>query len=423
MKFVDDMKIGKKLLGGFLIVVVILAIVAGYGYMNAQSSAVRSAEMYNERLLPIVALGDVQADFQQLRAEAYRYTYIPESRATLDTTIADLNTNIKKNMDVYRANSLTDVEKADLAKFDTNYATFMQEYAALQANAKANNMAAVTAALTAGSPLINARTATVAAYKDIITINENKAKVLADQTAADAATASLFLAILTIAGIVIAIALGLYLSRSITGPIDNVKRNLDELSKGHLGNRMKLSRKDEIGEMAGTMDTFSEDLQKNVVGSMKKIADGDLNVMVMAKDPQDEITPALMNTVTSLQGLVTETRMLTEAGANGKLDVRGNADHFKGGYKEIVVGVNNTLDAIIGPLNVSAEYMDRISKGDIPARITDTYKGDFNEIKNNLNQCIDAINLLVKDSQMLAAGAVDGKLDVRADASKHQGDF
>ncbi|MEZ5335862.1 MAG: hypothetical protein R2741_11820 [Methanolobus sp.] len=45
--------------------------------------------------------------------------------------------------------------------------------------------------------------------------------------------------------------------------------------------------------------------------------------------------------------------------------------------------VNSCLDAFIGPLNVAAEYIDRISKGDIPPAITDSYNGDFNEIKNN----------------------------------------
>ena len=40
---------------------------------------------------------------------------------------------------------------------------------------------------------------------------------------------------------------------------------------------------------------------------------------------------------------------------------------------------------MIGPLNVAAKYVDDISKGDIPAKITDTYNGDFNVIKNNLN--------------------------------------
>jgi methyl-accepting chemotaxis protein len=67
--------------------------------------------------------------------------------------------------------------------------------------------------------------------------------------------------------------------------------------------------------------------------------------------------------------------------------------------------------------------VDRISKGDIPPKITDTYVGDFNEIKNNLNVCIDSIHALVTDAGMLVNAAVDGRLATRGDASKHQGDF
>ena len=37
-------------------------------------------------------------------------------------------------------------------------------------------------------------------------------------------------------------------------------------------------------------------------------------------------------------------------------------------------------------------------KGRFPAKISDNYNGDFNEIKNNLNQCIEAVNLLVSDA-------------------------
>ena len=62
--------------------------------------------------------------------------------------------------------------------------------------------------------------------------------------------------------------------------------------------------------------------------------------------------------------------------------------------------MNEILDAVIGPLNVAAGYVDRISKGDIPAKITDTYNGDFNTIKNNLNHCIDAVNALVADANV-----------------------
>ena len=80
-------------------------------------------------------------------------------------------------------------------------------------------------------------------------------------------------------------------------------------------------------------------------------------------------------------------------------------------------GVNDTLDAVIGPLNVAADYVDRISKGNIPPKITDSYNGDFNTIKNNLNLCIDAMNALVADAGMLSKAAVEGKLATRADAA------
>ena len=102
---------------------------------------------------------------------------------------------------------------------------------------------------------------------------------------------------------------------------------------------------------------------------------------------------------------------------------RADASKHQGDYRKIVQGVNETLDAVIGPLNVAADYVDKISKGAIPAKITDNYNGDFNTIKNNLNQCIDAVNVLVADAGMLSKAAVEGKLATRADASKHQGDF
>ena len=121
--------------------------------------------------------------------------------------------------------------------------------------------------------------------------------------------------------------------------------------------------------------------------------------------------------------LIGEAQRLCQAAAEGKLQTRGNPDLVTLEFRPIVEGINTTLDAVIGPLNVAAEYVERISKGDIPAKITDTYHGDFNEIKNNLNRCIDAVQDLVADAGRLVQAAVEGRLATRADASKHQGDF
>jgi methyl-accepting chemotaxis protein len=131
----------------------------------------------------------------------------------------------------------------------------------------------------------------------------------------------------------------------------------------------------------------------------------------------------LNKAVDAINALVSDAGMLVQAAVDGKLATRADASKHQGDYKKIVDGVNKTLDSVIGPLNVAANYVDRISKGDIPPKIIDAYQGDFNEIKNNLNQAIDAVNALVTDAGLLVSAAVDGKLATRADASKHQGDF
>jgi PAS domain S-box-containing protein len=122
-------------------------------------------------------------------------------------------------------------------------------------------------------------------------------------------------------------------------------------------------------------------------------------------------------------GLADEVGRLAQAAKEGRLAERVPEARFEGRHKQRAKAVNEMLDAIVQPLNVAAKYVDDISKGAIPPKITDSYNGDFNTIKNNLNTCIDAVNALVSDANMLAEAAVDGRLGTRADATKHQGDF
>jgi len=127
--------------------------------------------------------------------------------------------------------------------------------------------------------------------------------------------------------------------------------------------------------------------------------------------------------IDAVNNLVADAGLLSKAAVEGKLATRADASKHFGDYRKIVQGVDDCLDAVIGPLNVAADYVDKISKGNIPPKITDKYNGDFNTLKNNLNQCIDAVNMLVADAGMLAKAAVEGKLATRADAGKHFGDF
>ena len=116
----------------------------------------------------------------------------------------------------------------------------------------------------------------------------------------------------------------------------------------------------------------------------------------------------------AVNAMMADAMMLSQAAIEGKLATRADASKHQGDYRKVVEGVNSTLDAVIGPLNVAARYVDDVSQGLTEAsqvlqamaandyttrvsgsskrvKITDAYNGDFNTIKNNLNACIEGL--------------------------------
>ena len=145
---------------------------------------------------------------------------------------------------------------------------------------------------------------------------------------------------------------------------------------------------------------------QNLLEATNRLAVGDTSVAVetVSKDEIGILANAFRTMAANIKLLVDDAGVLVEAAAGGKLSIRVDVVKHQGDYRKIVEGFNSTLDAVVGPLNVAAEYINRISKGDIPARITDTYNGDFNEIKSSLNDLVDALNEINRLAQEIAAG-------------------
>ncbi|AFA47551.1 methyl-accepting chemotaxis protein [Acetobacterium woodii] len=210
--------------------------------------------------------------------------------------------------------------------------------------------------------------------------------------------------LIAITGLLIFLILGaiLYkLSTSIIKPIGRINQMLKEMGQGHLGLRLNLTSQDEIGEMATTLDNFADELQNVVIGTMYQISSGDVSANICEKDELDEISPALKQTITTIRNLIEETTQLSYAAVAGKLATRGNVDAFEGGFKDIIAGVNDTLDAVVGPLNMAAEYVDRIGQGEIPEIITKHYEGDFDRLKQSINACINGLGALEEGNRIL----------------------
>ncbi|GEJ57845.1 hypothetical protein AMYX_25860 [Anaeromyxobacter diazotrophicus] len=125
----------------------------------------------------------------------------------------------------------------------------------------------------------------------------------------------------------------------------------------------------------------------------------------------------------AIRRVLAEARTLEEAVQAGALDVRGEPAAVGPEFRPVVVGINGILDAFARPLRLTAEYVDRISKGDLPPPIAEPQRGEFELMKENLNACIAAVKALVQDVDGLAQGAIAGELSRRADPARHRGDF
>jgi methyl-accepting chemotaxis protein len=139
---------------------------------------------------------------------------------------------------------------------------------------------------------------------------------------------------------------------------------------------------------------------------LAQVSNGKIDELIAQtyKGDHEKMKQAINNVAIVLQGLQKELARLTDASKAGQLSERGKHDQFQGAYAEIVRGVNAVLEAVITPLNVSAKYVELISKGDNPPPITDTYYGDFNLIKNNLNTLVVAMNDITSAAEEISNG-------------------
>jgi methyl-accepting chemotaxis protein len=158
--------------------------------------------------------------------------------------------------------------------------------------------------------------------------------------------------------------------------------------------------------------------------SARKIAGGDFSVHIQESESKDEVgrlTNSFRQVVQTLNRFVEEQNVMVEQCSAGVLRYRMPANVFAGRYAEMANGINSTVDAIVTPLNVAADYVERISKGDVPSTITEQYRGDFNTIKNNLNTLIDTLNGFMAAQQEMARQHDAGMISYRIPANQFSG--
>jgi methyl-accepting chemotaxis protein len=406
MNWFNDMKIGAKLIGAFIVVGVITAVVGYTGISSLGKIADMSASTYAKDTLGIVYLKQADVELISMaRAEKnLLLSSTPEETARYKSALETYKAKVDENMTSARPLIHTDKGRELLAVFDRAWRERQDVIEQIVEMAAKDQLTQKRASVELSFGLGRQKAdATESALSDMVAVKEDVAKNTADAAQETYRNSRTLMLVLIVGGVLIGVGLGVFIARSIAGPLGQLAETAKQISLGDVNQNIDYHSGDEVGSLAESFRALVAYI-RGVSEVLEKMAAGDLSAQVEVKSERDVLTRSYQRTVSAVNALARDTGLLAEAATQGKLAARADASKHQGDYRKIVQGVNDTLDAVIGPLNMAARYVDQISKGDVPEQIAETYNGDFNAIKNNLNTLIVAMNEITRAAEEIANG-------------------
>lgn len=180
------------------------------------------------------------------------------------------------------------------------------------------------------------------------------------------------------------------------GAFRKVAEQLNELVRSHIAVKMRLV------EVAG------------------RYAVGDFSID-MDRLPEEKavLTRTMDRAKANLQAMNGEILAIVGAASRGDLQRRGDESRFEYGYRDMIAGINHTLDAIVSPVTDVSRVLSAVSLGDLTERIGASYAGAFEQLAQDTNESVAQLAGIVQgiksavDSITAAAGEIAaGNLDL-----------
>ena len=220
-------------------------------------------------------------------------------------------------------------------------------------------------------------------------------------------------------------------ARSITRSIAALRREADQLSAavavGRISARADASHVGRefapvVEGMNATMVAYAKPMEmtRAAVGALAR---GEIPPP-LTSDCQGEcaaIRDDLNLAVGAVARLVNDVQGLAAQAQEGHLSARADAGAHLGEYRRVVEGFNATLDAVTGPLQAAAGYVDQLARGELPPPLEEPWRGDFEPLRRNLDQLSGALLGMVGGLDALALAHEGGDLDARISTDAFQG--
>ena len=272
MQWFYNQKIGVKLQSSFILMAAIAAIIGWIGTANLRQADKSSTELYEQATLPIAQLGDISSSFQLARVNLAKTLLARDKgeKQRLAAGAKELSATITKNLQLVEKAMDAPEEKRLLKDIVDSRALFIPimvkitELSVAGRDAEALKMYDVEA----GQAALAEKTA----IDKLVENQVQQAKALAELNSARAATAVRITALLAVVGVALAVALGLFITRIITGPLREAVRVAQLVAAGDLTSRIGVTCHDETGQLLQALKGMNASLA-TIVGEVRSGAD------------------------------------------------------------------------------------------------------------------------------------------------------
>lgn len=419
-KFFKNLKIKYKLGAGFIIIIALSLIVTIISISDMKKIQNNSKNIYDNKLTPIQLLSKLQSNIEYERAEylsviadkeyAQDHLEYIKGKAAQDKTLLSDYSKISKSENVLVA----------FQNFNGSFNSYNKSLEGIETLINKKDFDGLSKMI--GNVDMNRK---VAVENLDVLINIYKDEANTENTLNNSIYKSSYLVIILIFILVIisSVLIGLYLIMLINKSLSKLKKSADAMSQGDINiDLIRTDRKDEIGQLFMAFSMMIDNIKQHTFVA-KSIAGGDFNVNIDVKSGKDVLGIELTSMITTIKSIIEEINGVIENVENGELDARLDTDKYKGGWSILTDGINKLIETFTKPLNMTASYIEKISSGDIPEKITEVYYGDFNNIKNNLNNCIDVMNGLIGETNMLVEAVENGNLEAKGNDDDYNGDW
>ena len=250
-----NLPVTHKLLVSFGALCLLLAGVGVIGLVELDRADQRLNRAYGSDLRATALLGQVRADVQEARA--LTATLILHSPAAdvgnIEQALKTLDAEIDSSWAAYTALGMTG--RQEYAKTFTDALGVYRQARdkSLVPAARADNLGAYLSAQ--AGQVDPAASAMTAALNNLARVETESAQAQMTEARESAATARLVVSVLIAVALLLAVVLALVLSRAMAVPLRRTVEVLEGLAEGRLDQRLDGTGRDEVGRMAGALNT------------------------------------------------------------------------------------------------------------------------------------------------------------------------